>query len=146
MDGSIIELSQYRLERAKEDFETAEANLKDGRLKASLNRSYYAIFHALRAVTILSGFDSSKHSGIISYFNRCYVKTGIFVGDLSELIKDASRMREKSDYQDFFIVSRSDVERQIDDARRILADIEIYLNAQWKAGITEDSSEQAEYR
>lgn len=135
MDSSIMELSNYRFERAREDFETAEANLKDNRLKASLNRSYYAIFHALRAVTILSGFDSSKHSGIIAYFNRTYVKTGIFSGNISELIKGASRMREKSDYQDFFIVSREDVVKQLEDARYVLKEIEKYLHVQWGKNI-----------
>ena len=78
MEGSVIDLSLYRLERSKEDLETAEENLKSGKLRASVNRSYYAVFHALRAVTALDHFDSSKHSGIIAFFNQHYVKTGIF--------------------------------------------------------------------
>lgn len=141
MDGSIKELSKYRFERAKEDLETAEANLRDGRLKAALNRSYYAIFHGLRAVTILSGFDSSKHSGIIAYFNKTYVKTGIFEGGISELIKNASRMREKSDYQDFFVVAREDVEQQIENSKYVLHEIEIYLNIQYKNSVVPYASE-----
>lgn len=131
MEGSITELSKYRLSRGKEDYEVAKANLEDGHLKASLNRSYYAIFHALRAVTILTEFDSSKHSGIIAYFNKHYVKTGVFDSSISELIKSASRMREKSDYQDFFLVVREDVETQLANAEKILLEVEKYLTEQW---------------
>ena len=64
MDGSLSDLSRYRLERAKEDLQTAEDNFENSSYRASINRSYYAIFHALRAVTALDDFDSSKHSGI----------------------------------------------------------------------------------
>lgn len=47
------ELSKYRLERAKEDLETAKLNCQSGMYKAAVNRSYYAIFHAIRAVNVL---------------------------------------------------------------------------------------------
>ena len=58
MDGSVIDLSKYRFERALEDLKTAEDNLNAGSYRASANRSYYAVFHALRAVTALDQFDS----------------------------------------------------------------------------------------
>ncbi|HVJ49982.1 HEPN domain-containing protein [Desulfitobacterium sp.] len=35
-----------------------------------INRYYYAAFHAVRALLALKELDSSKHSGVISYFNR----------------------------------------------------------------------------
>ena len=72
MEGSLRELAGYQM------LEAAKENLEIGRYKTSLNRSYYAIFHAMRAANILKGFDSSKHSGVIAYFNREYLKSGIF--------------------------------------------------------------------
>ena len=93
------------MERAKEMLVASEENLNIEQYRTSLNRSYYAIFHALRAVTALDGFDSSKHSGIISYMNREYVKTGVFEKRLSKILDTAFRLREKADYDDFFIVS-----------------------------------------
>lgn len=53
MEGSLKELSQYRFQRAQEDLETAAILLREQKLKSSVNRSYYAIFHALRALTAL---------------------------------------------------------------------------------------------
>ncbi len=60
MEGSLRELAEYRMERAKEMLDAAKGNLEIGQFKTSLNRSYYAIFHAMRAANILKGFDSSK--------------------------------------------------------------------------------------
>jgi hypothetical protein len=69
-----------------------------GRYKNTLNRSYYAIFYAIRSVNALQGFDSGKHSGVIAFFNQNYVKTGIFPKGVSKIIKEASEKRERADY------------------------------------------------
>ena len=77
MAGSLTVLSAHRFKRAKEELQTAELLLRNANFRSSINRSYYSIFHAIRAVNALDGFDSSKHSGVISHFNQEYVKTGL---------------------------------------------------------------------
>ena len=113
MEGSLNELAGYRIERAKEMLAAAEGNLEIGQYKTALNRSYYAVFHAMRAANILKGFDSSKHSGVIAFFNKEYLKEGILDRKLSMIIKNSSVLREKSDYDDFFIASKKDAEMQL---------------------------------
>ena len=81
----------------------------------------------MRAITALEGFDSSKHSGVIAYFNQNFVKTGIFAKETSKIIKNASIMREQSDYSDFFIASKQDAEEQIEKAKEFIGEIERYL-------------------
>lgn len=127
MEGSLKELAEYRMERAKEMLAAAEGNLEIKQYKTSLNRSYYAVFHAMRALNILKGFDSSKHSGVIAYFNKEYMKTGVLDRDLSVIIKNSSFLREKSDYDDFFVASRTEAEKQIEGARKFLQSAEQYL-------------------
>ena len=127
MEGSLKELAGYRMERANEMLEAAKKNLEIGQYKTSLNRSYYAIFHAMRAANILKGFDSSKHSGVIAYFNRDYLKSGILEKNLSVIIKNSAFLREKSDYDDFFIASRKDAEKQLEDANAFVMVIEQFL-------------------
>lgn len=102
--------------------------LEDLSYKTSLNRSYYAIFHAMRAMNILKGFDSSKHSGVIAYFNKEYIKEGIMDKELSVIIKSSSFLREKSDYDDFFIVGRNETENQLASAKVFLEAVEKYLS------------------
>lgn len=116
------------MERAKEMLSAAEGNLEIGQYKTSLNRSYYAIFHAMRAMNILKGFDSSKHSGVIAYFNKEYIKEGIMDKELSVIIKSSSFLRGKTDYDDFFIIGRKETESQLASARIFLEAVEKYLN------------------
>ena len=127
MESSLKELAGYRMERAKEMLSAAEDNLKIGQYKTSLNRSYYAIFHAMRAMNILKGFDSSKHSGVIAFFNKEYIKEGIMDKELSVIIKSSSFLREKSDYDDFFIVGRTETGNQLASAKVFLGAVEKYL-------------------
>lgn len=128
MEGSLRELAGYRMERAKEMLSAAKDNLEIGQYKTSLNRSYYAIFHAMRAANILKGFDSSKHSGVIAYFNKEYLKEGVMDKSLSVIVKNSSFLREKSDYDDFFLASKKDAEKQVENARTFLAAVENYLS------------------
>lgn len=121
------ELSDYRMKRAQETLADAKALLAEGRVESSVNRSYYAIFHGLRAVTALDGFDSSKHSGIIAHFNQIYVKAGVFDKEISKLIRIAFNTREKADYDDFAEITEQMAIDQAAAAERVLAAIQRYL-------------------
>ncbi len=129
MDSSVIDLSKYRLDTANADLKAARLLFDATEYRSSVNRSYYAIFHALRAVLVLDGFDSSKHSGIISYFNLNYVKTDVFSREVSKMISSAYRLREKADYQDFYIVTIEEADEQIRKADIVINVISEYLNA-----------------
>lgn len=113
MEGSIGDLARYRYECSIESLEDARIMYENGRYKNALNRAYYSIFHAIRAVNALDGYDSSKHSGVIAHFNQEYVRTGIFDKEASKIIKKASESRERADYLDFFVASKSEAEQQI---------------------------------
>jgi uncharacterized protein (UPF0332 family) len=136
MAGSVTELSKYRFECALEALEDARLMFSHGRYKNTLNRAYYSIFHALRAVNALDGFDSSKHSGVIAYFNLHYVKTGIFPKETSKIIRLASEQREYADYLDFFIASKDAAEEQIQRAQQLNDRVQDYLI---QKGILSDS-------
>lgn len=125
-------LCKYRLERAKEDIMTSESNLKSGFYKASINRSYYAIFHSIRAVNILDGFDASKHSSVIAHFNQFYVHTGEFEKTIYKLIDSAYRIREKCDYSDFFLASKEDAEAQLEHAKKFHDTVESYIRKKFE--------------
>lgn len=127
MGGSLSDLSKYRYERASEELDNAKAMLDSGKYKLALNRSYYSIFHGMRAVNVLDEFDSSKHSGVIAHFNQYHVKTGDFSKEASKIIRTSSEMREHADYEDFFIASRQDAEEQVEKARIFFQFITAYL-------------------
>ena len=127
MEERVKTLSEYRFETSLEALADAKLMFENSRYKNALNRAYYSIFHAIRAVNILLGFDSSKHSGVIAFFNQNYVKNGIFPRELSKIIKHASENREKADYLDFFVASGEEAEKQILRAEEFRSQIEAYL-------------------
>ncbi len=128
MDGSLKDLSLYRLEKAKEDLARAKREFEIGDYKLSQNRSYYAVFHAMRAVNALDNYDSRKHSGVISHFNHEHVKNGDFPKDVSKMIKGTMELRQQSDYEDFYIVSKESAEKQLENVEYIVNLIEDYLS------------------
>ena len=129
MAGSLEALAKYRYECCEEAIVDAQLMYDNGRYKNALNRAYYAIFYAIRAVNAIADFDSSKHSGVIAFFNQNYVKTGIFPKEASKIIKLASENRERADYLDFFVASKKDAEEQIERALLFKDMIQGYLKA-----------------
>ena len=125
---STNDLAQFRLDQARECLISSEALININHYKDSANRSYYSIFHSMRAVLALDGFDSKKHSGIISAFRQGYIKTGKFDTAYSDIIKDAFDIRTDSDYQDFYTVSKTDVQQQLDNAKKFLEAVAEYIN------------------
>ncbi len=128
MEGSLKELAVYRLARAKEMLSAAECNLEIGQYRTSLNRSYYAVFHAMRSANALKSFDSSKHSGVIAFFTKEYLKTEILDRDLAAIIKESSLCREKSDYDDFYVAGHGEAVEQLKNAKYFVKKIEGYIN------------------
>lgn len=120
-------LSDARFDHAKECLDAAKSLLDSSNYKSAANRSYYAIFHAMRAVLAFDGIDMKHHSGVISEFRKLYIKTNIFDIKLSQIISVLFDIRTESDYDDFFIISKSEVQEQIENAEYFLTEIEKFL-------------------
>lgn len=124
-----MELAQYRLEKAHDSLEDARTLFARGSYRGSNNRSYYAIFDALRALLALEEVDYRKHSGVISHFQQHYIKTGLLDVELSRIVTSASLIRSASDYEDFFVASKQEAQEQIDGAARLIAAVEDFLSS-----------------
>jgi uncharacterized protein (UPF0332 family) len=105
-DSPSENLAKFRLHQANECLQAALAAID---FKTAANRSYYCIFHAMRAVQALDGFGSKKHSGVIDNFRKDYIRTGVFPQEFSNVITDAFEVRLESDYEDFYVVSKNKV-------------------------------------
>lgn len=108
---------------------TAKRDLENNDLKACANRSYYAIFHAMRAVMALEGVDFRKHSGVILHFHKEYIKTNKFSVEFADIINMAFLVRNKSDYDDFYIILKSDVEKQLESAEKFANAVNAFIDS-----------------
>lgn len=132
MDKKLKELSKYRLNKAKENLDLSIRLIDSEDYDFAANRAYYSIFDGLRAVNALNNFDSSKHAGVIAYFNENFVKTGHFELEISKAIKLCYKLREKSDYEDFYITTKKDAVIAVENAKKLINDIEKYLKNKYK--------------
>ncbi len=122
----------YRLKNAQEKLESAQLLFKNGNYKDSVSRSYYAMFTGIRAILAKDGIDYSKHSGVIAYFQKGYIKTEIFDKKYSKYVQNAFQVRNSNDYDDFYIVSVTETQEQIEKAEELIKIIKKYLQSYLK--------------
>ena len=126
-DVTKTDLSKYRLNKAAEMLASADRDLQAEDYASANNRAYYAVFHCMRSVLAMDGEDYKKHSAVISRFSLLYLKTEIFPRDFSRLIANASLIRNRSDYEDFFICSIADTTALVSGAKDFYKSTAMYL-------------------
>ncbi len=120
-------LSRVRFEKAEECLSAARDLIATENYRGAANRSYYAIFHAMRAVLAYDRIDMRHHSGVISEIRKRYLRTEILDKELSKTISDLFDTRTDCDYDDFFIVTRDEILIQAERAEAFLNAIREYL-------------------
>lgn len=128
MDERKKDLCYYRLEKSKKCLASAKLLVQSEDYCGAANRSYYAVFHSIRSLLALEGVDFSKHSGVMAYFQRNYVKSGIFEKEYSKILTEAFEIRSESDYDDYYVLSREEVEEQVQNAQFFLDGIMKYVD------------------
>ncbi len=123
-----VDLALYRLKLARDKLKSAELLMEESYYSDAASRAYYSLLHGARALLATRGLDSKKHSGVISLFNRSFVKTDKVPKELGRLLLSAKDIREESDYNEFYIVSKKDVEDLIDQAKGFLEVIGELIN------------------
>ena len=122
-------LAEYRLRQAKESIEEARYLLSGEKsLRSVANRIYYGMFYAVLALMIYESYTSSKHSGVLAYFNKRFVKGGIFSESLGRVLNKAFELRQRGDYREYFELSKDQVEPLLDEAEQFVAAIRKYLD------------------
>ena len=93
-------LIKHRLEQAHEALDDAKYLIDGNRSPQSIvNRSYYAMFYATLALLQKIAKVPTKHSGVISLFDREFVMKGIFDKSLSKDFHRAFELRQSVDYK-----------------------------------------------
>lgn len=128
-------LSNYRLEKSAGNLKAAKLLLENNLFSESINRSYYCIFHAVKALIAYEKFDSGKHSQIIAFFNRVYVKEGKIEKEYAKIISKAFKIRNDSDYQDFYMVPKEDAKTQLEKAEKFLDRIIEFIEKNYRKNL-----------
>ena len=117
------DLCNYRIDQAKETINVAKLCFENGHYKDAINRAYYAAFYAVKAVLALDNIDFKRHKDVVATFNRDYIASGMYEKEIGRLLSRLQKKRENSDYDDFYIASKEEVEDQIKFAEQIVMSI-----------------------
>ena len=131
MDEQHKDLSKHRFNQAKRSLASAKLLMNAGDCEGAANRTYYAVFHGMRSILALDEKDFSKHSGVISYFRREYIKSGIFSVEASVIIGEAFEIRSDSDYDDEYDVSLEEIQELVARTEKLLGWFAEYLQTRW---------------
>ena len=86
------------INKAEESLEAAKELFNKKFFDFSVSRAYYTMFYCVEALLLTKDLSFSKHSAVISFFGKEFIKTGIFPERFNEYINDAFRKRHKGDY------------------------------------------------
>lgn len=131
-----VELASYRIKQAEESLEEARFLMSGGKSPRSvINRTYYSMFYAILALLVYEPFSSSKHSGILCYFNKRFIKEGIFPEYFGRSINKAFDLRQRGDYREKIDISYEQIKPFIDNSEQFIKAVKDYLLKKSSDGI-----------
>lgn len=123
-------LFKYRIEQAEETLSDAEKMLKNHlSTRSIINRAYYSMFYAILALYINEGLNikTSKHSGVISIFDKVFVHSGKIDKNFSKILHRIFILRQEGDYKELVKISQDDAARSVADSKEFLSAIKNFI-------------------
>jgi uncharacterized protein (UPF0332 family) len=125
-----LELALYRIQQAEESLDEARYLFAGNKSPRSvINRDYYSMFYSILALLIFEPYSSSKHSGVLSYFNRHFIKSGIVPKDIGRAVNKAFDIRQRGDYREQISLNSTQVEPFIDWAEKLIESVRDLLKS-----------------
>lgn len=126
-------LVKYRLERANESMKAAQLLFENKLLIPAMNRIYYSMFYSVQALLVLNEKAFSKHGQVKGYFNKEFIKSGIFPKEFGKLFNTVFEYRQKFDYVDLLIPEEELISDYIIEARKFIDQISSFLEGKLTA-------------
>lgn len=130
-EGKKQILVKYRLERANESIKAAQLLFENKLFIPAMNRIYYSMFYSVHALLVLNEKAFSKHGQVKGYFNKEFIKSGIFPKEFGKLFNTVFEYRQKFDYVDLLIPEEELIFDYIIKARKFIDQISSYLDSKF---------------
>ncbi len=117
--GDLVEKAAESLDAARE----LQAKAHHG---FAASRAYYAMFYTAEAALLHKDLQFKKHSAVHAYFNKLFVKTGVFPHEMFDSLKGTSDLRTVGDYSTVR-VEQEDAAQAIANAEEFTAAVREYL-------------------
>lgn len=96
---------------AREDLDEARDRLGHGKFKYATINSYYAVFHAARALLYSRGYRERSHACLVVALEALFVERGLMEIRFARIFRESMALRENADYTGSF--SRAAAEQSL---------------------------------
>lgn len=115
--------------KAERSLRAAKNLLNSGDYDFAVSRAYYTMFYCAEALLLTKDLKFSKHSAVISYFGKEFVKDRILPEELHKYLVKGFRERQKCDYEVINLPNRCEAEDLINKAEIFLNETKGYLKS-----------------
>lgn len=126
-DSDFQALVSYRLEQAIEALADAELLIESRRYRSAVNRLYYAAFYAATSALLTKQLQYSKHSAVIAFFDKEFIKGNILPKEYSRTLHQAFTERQQDDYMPFVQIDSSEIKQLALDVKTMVNGVGEYI-------------------
>lgn len=115
--------------KSQEALKEAEVLLTQNFFGGCLSRSYYAAFHAAKALLMTEGLEAKTHQGVGRLFSLHFIKSKKFDSKLSRIFSHAQKDREEADYCSEYVFTQEDARERLTEVKQFISEVESYLKS-----------------
>ena len=105
------------IRRAGESERAAVALLELGLAADAASRTYYVVYHWLKALLLSRGVEPRSHCGAIHLFNVEFVRTGLMGTSHNRVLTGLQRLRELADDDASLMLNVEDARQELEQAK-----------------------------
>lgn len=124
MEKEAREIFNEEIKLAKERLETAKLLLEHRKVRDAINRAYYAMFNAARALLRLLGIEVKSHEGLITEFGLHIINKGMMDRKYGRMLRIAFEARSSSDYRIGAVFDDEEADNLIKMAEDFIKEVE----------------------
>ena len=117
-------LINNNIDKAHQAIKDAEMLLNAKSFTGALNRIYYGIYYIINALAIKNKYSTSKHSQLIGWFNKNFVRNLKVERKIGKIIHFAFDRRMESDYNAFSDFQFDDVLEDLENMKKVISVVE----------------------
>lgn len=114
---------QLEMEAGKEALDAARSLVEGGLYRSAMSRTYYGLFHYIKALLYTQGFEPKSHEGLEHLFGLHFVKSGKVSVKSAKLLARLQKYRESSDYGLVTVFTKEDLEEELVEVDQFLQSI-----------------------
>lgn len=128
MKPADVNYTKHRWTKSVDALKEADILLKAGFTTGAVNRTYYACFYAVSTLLLTEGHGSSKHSGVMSLFNRLWINPERLPREMGKYYRTMFDERQQGDYEDLADFDPADVKAWLAEAEAFVDQIRTWIN------------------